>query len=122
MFFQQPPRYVTKGESNNGGLLKKSIYGLKQPPRFDKFNSILLQVFIEQVSNHAMFVKSPSTGYVIIIVYVDDIVIVGSNVSGINETKKWLHSQLHIKDLGKLQNFLGIVMSRNKHGLLLSQQ
>lgn len=66
-----------------------------------------------------MFVKSPSTGYVIIIVYVDDIVIVGSNVSGINETKKWLHSQLHKKDLGKLQNFLGIVMSRNKHGLLL---
>lgn len=76
-------------------------------------------VFIEQISNHAMFVKSPSTGYVIIIVYVDDIVIVGSNVSGINETKKWLHSQLHKKDLGKLQNFLGIVMSRNKHGLLL---
>lgn len=68
-----------------------------------------------------MFVKSSSTGCIILIVYVDDIVISGSDFSGIDETKKFLQSQLHIKDLGKLQYFLGIVVSRNKHGVMLNQ-
>lgn len=46
----------------------------------------------------------------------------GSDLKGIDETKKWLNSQLHIKDLGNLQYFLGIAVNRNQHGLLFSQQ
>lgn len=36
-------------------------------------------------------------------------------------TKQWWQPQLHVKDLGKLQYFLWIVVSRNKHGILMSQ-
>lgn len=106
-------------------LLKKSIYGLKQSPRawFDKFSSLLLQAsFNRTVSDYSLFVKSSFWGLELLIVYVEDIVISGSDATGINETKWWLHSQLHIKDLGELQYFSRIVVSRNKHGLLSSQE
>lgn len=122
---QQPPGYVPEGETHKVCLLKKSIYSLKQSPRawFDKFSSLLIEFgFKRTISDYSMFVKNSPAGCVILIVYVDDIVISGSDLPGIVETKRWLHSQLHIKDLCKLQYFLCIVVSRYKHGVLLRQQ
>lgn len=46
-----------------------------------------------------------------LVVYVDDIIISGSDVCGIVDMKKSLQSQLHIKDLGKLLYFLGTEVS-----------
>lgn len=77
-------------------------------------------VFIEQFQI-IVFVKFSSTGCVILVIYVDDIIISGSDLSGIEETKRWLQSQLYIKDFGELQHFLGIIVSRDKCGLLSSQ-
>lgn len=68
-----------------------------------------------------MFTERTSLGCLILVAYVDDIIIIGSDVTCVQATKDWLHSQLHIKDLGKLQYFLGIVVSRNNNGILLNQ-
>ena len=51
--------------------------------------------------------------------YVDDIVIIGSDMVGISSLKSFLHGQFYTKDLGMLKYFLGVeVMS--KHGIFLS--
>ena len=43
-----------------------------------------------------------------LVVYVDDIIITGSDSKGISSLKSFLQSQFHIKDLGMLRYFLGI--------------
>ena len=54
--------------------------------------------------------------------YVDDIVITGSDSESILSLKSFLHSQFHIKDLGMLKYFLGIEVMRSKQEILLSQR
>lgn len=123
VFMEQPPGFVAVEESDQVCILKKSIYGLKHSPRvwFDKFSNLLLRVgFTRTVSDHSVFVKHNSLGCIILMVYVDDIIISGSDGAGIQATKQWLQSQLHVKDLGKMQYFLGIVVSRNQHDILMN--
>ena len=45
-------------------------------------------------------------------IYVDDIIITGSNKEGIISTKAFLKSSFDIKDLGELKYFLGISSSQ----------
>ena len=53
--------------------------------------------------------------------YVDNIVITGSDSKGISSLKFFLQSQFHTKDLGMLRYFLGIEVMRSKHRIFLSQ-
>ena len=53
--------------------------------------------------------------------YVDDIVINGSDPKVILSLKSFLHSQFHTKDLGLLKYFLGVDVMRSKQRILLSQ-
>lgn len=121
---QQPPGFVAEWESDQVCILKKAIYGLKWSPRawFDKFNNPLLQVgFTRTASDYPAFVKHASLGCIILIVYMDDIIIFESDAAGIQAAKQWLQFLLQVKDRGKLQYFLGIVVSRNRHGMLMNQ-
>lgn len=125
VYMQQPPGYVAEGEARMVCKLHKSIYGLKQSPRalFEKFSSIVLSFeFVSCISNYSVFVKKSIRGCIILAVYVDDIVISASDVNRIQETKAWLQSKLQIKDLGKLQHFLGIEVARQHEGIFLSQK
>ena len=54
--------------------------------------------------------------------YVDDIVITGSDSKGISSLKSFLQSQFHTKDLRMLRYFLGIAVMRSKHGIFLFQR
>ena len=54
--------------------------------------------------------------------YVDDIVITGSDSKCISSLKSFLQSQFHTKDLGMLRYFLGIEVMRSKYGIILSQR
>ncbi|KAG6385943.1 hypothetical protein SASPL_154826 [Salvia splendens] len=65
---------------------------------------------------------SRASGIVILIVYVDDILISGSDVRGIEETKKYLQQHFVIKDLGRPKYFLGIEIAHGNSGVSLSQQ
>jgi hypothetical protein len=55
-------------------------------------------------------------------VYVDDIVITGSDKEGIQILINHLSSSFLTKYLGKLRYFLGIVVARSKAGISLSQR
>ena len=58
----------------------------------------------------------------VLIVYVDDIILMGDNVVGINHLKKGLATEFEIKDLGALRYFLGLEIARSKKGIIFSQQ
>ncbi|GJV10853.1 putative RNA-directed DNA polymerase [Tanacetum coccineum] len=91
--------------------LKKSLYGLKQAPR--QWNAKLTHTLIEHgfkqsKSDYSLFTKSEKGSFIVLLVYVDDIIVTGNNVDSIESFKKFLKTKFQIKDLGKLKYFLGI--------------
>ena len=123
VYMAQPPGFESKGESVCH--LRKSIYGLKQSPRawFDKFSStVVSHGMTRSQADHSVFFKRTTSGIVILVVYVDDIVITGSDNDGIQVLIRHLCSSFLTKDLGKLRYFLGIEVARSKAGISLSQR
>ena len=122
---EQPPGFVTQGEIGRICRLRKSLYGLKKSPHawFDKFSQPIEEFGMQKrKSDHSIFYRNFSSGIILLIVYVDDIVITGSDFKGISSLKSFLQSQFHTKDLGMLRYFLGIEVIRNKHEIFLSQR
>ena len=64
--------------------------------------------------DHSVFYKNSSSGIILLVVYVDDIVITRSDSKGILSLKSFLHSQFHPKDLEMLKYFLGVEVMRGK--------
>lgn len=55
--------------------------------------------------------KSTSTIFLCVLVYVDDLVIIGTHPEAIKKFKYHFHACFHMKDLGPLKYFLGIYRS-----------
>ena len=125
VYMEQPPGFVAQGEYEKVFRLQKALYGLKQSPRawFGRFSQTLEQFGLRKSkSDHSVFFKNTREGVILLGVYVDDIVITGSDTTGISSLKTFLHTQFQTKDLGTLKYFLGIEVSRSKKGIYLSQR
>ncbi|XP_019053993.1 PREDICTED: uncharacterized protein LOC109114952 [Nelumbo nucifera] len=72
--------------------------------------------------DHFVFGHDLKDGTILIVVYVDDIVIIGSDNNGIDRLKNFLQNHFHRKDLVKLKYFLGIEVARSRHGINLCQR
>ena len=104
--------------------LKRSLYGLKQAPRawFEKFRSTLLHFsFVQSQYDSSLFLRKTTTGLVLLLVYVDDIVITGSDSTLIAQLQQHLQASFHMKDLGPLTYFLGLEVHTNSSGIFLNQ-
>ena len=127
IYMDPPPGFRAEGEySGKVCRLRKSLYGLKQSPRawFNRFSDVILSLgFTRCHSDHTCFThRRPDGRTVIILVYVDDIIITGDDVSGITKVKKALSQSFDVKDLGSLRYFLGIEVARSRQGISLSQR
>ena len=58
---------------------------------------------------------------ILVAVYVDDLLIAGPNIGLINDLKSDLKGAFHMSDLGELNYFLGLQISRLHDGLFISQ-
>ena len=125
VYMEQPSGFVAQGEIGKVCRIRKSLYGLKQSPCpwFGKFSQVV-ETFGMQKSkpHHSIFYKNSSSGIILLVVYVNDIVITGSDSKGILSLKSFLNSQFRTKDLGMLKCFLGVEVMKSKQGILLSQQ
>ncbi|KAK9913516.1 hypothetical protein M0R45_037329 [Rubus argutus] len=104
--------------------LHKSLYGLKQASHqwFSKFTEAILAAgFSQSKVDYSLFVRKNGTSLTILLIYVDDILIIGNNMESINALKQFLHTRFRIKDLGDLKFFLGIEIARSKKGIYMSQ-
>ncbi|CAL1357650.1 unnamed protein product [Linum trigynum] len=124
IYMEKPPGYNV-GAPGQVCRLNRSLCGLKQAPRvwFETFQSTLLDLGCSQSLNDpSLFIKVTKTGIVLLLLYVDDMIITGSDVEGISHLKEGLQKAYKIKDLGDLSYFLGLEVSRTKEGILLSQR
>ena len=68
-----------------------------------------------------IYVKNTVNGYVILCLYVDDMLIVGSDDEMIKSTKAMLSTRFDMKDMGLVDVILGVKILRTSDGLVLSQ-
>jgi hypothetical protein len=72
--------------------------------------------------DHTLSIKYSTQGKVTaLIVYVDDIVVMGNDDGEIQNLKHSLANKFEIKDLDNLKYFLIIEVARLKHGIFISQ-
>ena len=105
--------------------LVKSIYGLRQSSRMwsDKLAiSLISQGFVRSKNDYSLFIYKTDSHITILAVYVDDIMITGSDESHISAVKEFLDQAFSIKDLGLLHYFLGIEVTYMPDGIALSQK
>lgn len=103
----------------------KSLYDLKQASRnwFTKlWHALLSTGFTQSKVDCSLFTLTSSLGTVHLLVYVDDIIIIGDNPSLIRWVKSILHTKFHTKDLGKLRYFLGLELTYLPIGIHINQK
>lgn len=96
--------------------LQKSLYGLKISPRewYEKFKSEVIKLaFYPYLFQACMFVWRKESSFVIIGLYVNDLLIIGNNVNKINNLKFKLNEVFKMVDLKEPKVFLGIEIIKN---------
>ena len=110
VYMRQPEGYVEQGKEGLVCKLKRSIYGLKQSQRCwnAALDSQLKRIGFKQTTSDPCLYVSMEGEPFIIAVYVDDILLAGKTDQKIKEVKSALSSQFNVKDMGKLEYFLGV--------------
>eukprot|EP00256_Glycine_max_P060365 XP_014629214.2 uncharacterized protein LOC106798083 [Glycine max] len=125
VYMHQPMGFRDKGRPDHVCLLKKSLYGLKQAPRawYQHFADFVATIgFSHSKSNHSLFIYSQDLDRAYILLYVDDIILTTSSDRLRKHFMALLGAEFAMKDLGPLNFFLGIVVSRDANGMFLSQK
>nr|GEV61341.1 ATP phosphoribosyltransferase 1, chloroplastic [Tanacetum cinerariifolium] len=124
IYMNQPKGFIALGQESKVCRLVKSLYGLKQAPNqwHQKFDHTMLESgFKINECDKCVYVKDTSSGYVIMCLYVDDMLIIGSNDKMIKSTKDILKSKFDMKDMGLANVIRGIKIIQTHNGLVLSQ-
>lgn len=111
VYMRQPPGFEDKDHPEYVCLLHKSIYGLKQVPRawFNKFSSYILEFgFVCNSGDPSLFVYQKGEAAMYLLLYVYDMVLIGSNKNLLDKLLQVLRKQFRRKDKGALSYFLGI--------------
>ena len=91
---------------------------MKQAPRqwYKKFDSFMLEHGFHRLeADHCVYIKRYDKGkYLILLLYVDDMLIVGHDKNMINRLKKDLGSKFVMKDLSPAQQILGMRIMRDR--------
>ncbi|XP_058004059.1 retrovirus-related Pol polyprotein from transposon TNT 1-94 [Hevea brasiliensis] len=128
--FLEEQVYIEQPEGFNDGsnqvcLLKKALYGLKQAPRawYSRIDSYLLDLgFKRSLNETTLYVKHQSNDVVVVSLYVDDLLVTGSNLKLIEEFKFKMQQVFEMNDLGKMCYFLGMEISQSDKGFFVSQK
>ncbi|WKA09039.1 hypothetical protein VitviT2T_026717 [Vitis vinifera] len=124
IYMEQLEGFSAPGQEKKVCKLVKSLYGLKQAPKqwHEKFDNVMLSHgFKINECDKCVYVKDTEHGYVIVCLYVDDMLIVGSDDKMITSTKNMLNSRFDMKDMGLADVILGIKIKRTSDELILSQ-
>jgi len=125
VYMAQPPGFVHSQFPNHVCKLEKSLYGLRQAPRawFSRLTDKLYAIgFIESQADHSLFVYHQRSTLIYFLIYVDDIILTGSDISSISRVINLLQDDFVVKDMDELGFFLNIDAIQTSHGLYLSQK
>ena len=120
---EQPKGFMVAGKEHLVCKLKKSLCGLKQAPRkwYKNFESFMTGLGYHKAQpDHCVFMKRYAEGdFIILLLYVDDMLIVENGTKRIALLKKSLSKSFAMKDLGPAKKILGMKISRDRSKKLL---
>ena len=126
IYMIQPKGFIVQEQENLVCKMRKSLYSLKQAPRhwYKKFDSFMYRIGFKRCeADHCYYVKFLGNSYIILLLYVDDMLIAGSTIEEINNLKKQLSKQFAMKDLGVAKQILGMRIIKDKaNGILKLSQ
>ena len=116
---EQPQGFITPGQADKVCLLLKAIYRLKQASCAwnIRIHGVLLELsFMCTYSNMGIYVylHQEGEGIVIIILYVNDIMLLRDKNKEISQIKSMLSSCLEMTDLGEIDSYLGVHITRDQ--------
>lgn len=123
IYMEVPPGY-NKFNKDLVCKLNKSIYGLKQASRAwnEMFDKVVKQLgLIQANADKCLYVGFFDTELVYLLLYVDDILLIGRNNVRLENIKQALKNNFDMTDLGNLQTFLGINFKREEEKIYMSQ-
>ncbi|KAL0326149.1 UNVERIFIED_CONTAM: Retrovirus-related Pol polyprotein from transposon TNT 1-94 [Sesamum radiatum] len=124
IYMDQPEGFVAHGNERKVCKLVKSLYGLKQAPKqwHEKFDQTILAFgFTVNENDNCIYCKVKGDRIIILCLYVDDILLIGSCIEIITETKSFLKNKFEMKDMGEADVILGIKLIRSTDGIAISQ-
>ena len=127
VYMDQPQGFETTSKRNLVCRLKKSIYGLKQASRqwYLKFNDTVLSYgFVEMTVDRCIYMKVVGSKFIILVLYVDDILLAANDRGLLHDVKNFLSSNFEMKDMGEASYVIGIEIFQDiSQGILgLSQK
>jgi len=122
IYMLQPEGFGEKGKENMVCMLNRSIYGLKQASRqwYILFNNAITSYgFSMTEGDHCIYTKVIGSYFVLLSLYVDDILIASNDKVTLVEVKAWLSSKFDMKDMGEASFVLGVEIHRDRNRRLL---
>lgn len=124
VYMEQPQGFVHPLHPDFVCKLNKALYGLKQAPRawYTRLSQFLLDLgFTASLVDTSLFLHISGSTKIFLLIYVDDIIVTGTDVHLISALIARLQQEFPVKDLGPLNYFLGIQVTRTPDGLHLCQ-
>ncbi|XP_019196314.1 PREDICTED: uncharacterized protein LOC109190295 [Ipomoea nil] len=123
VYMKQPPGYEDSSHPDYVCHLQRSLYGLKQAPRawFKRLHDFLISAgFLPSKNDVSLFHYTAGASRIFLLVYVDDIIMMGNDTSLLDMMLRRLSTAFKIRDLGTPGFFLGIGTLALDGGYLLS--
>ncbi|GJV54359.1 retrotransposon protein, putative, ty1-copia subclass [Tanacetum coccineum] len=122
VYMVQPEGFVTLKHPNQVCELKRFIYGLKQASRqwnkrFD--DEIKKFCFTQKRNEPYVYMKASVSNVTFLILYVDDILIMGNYILMLQDVKSYLGKCFAMKDLGEAAYVLGIKIYKDRSRRLI---
>jgi len=117
VYMTQPEGFVDTKHPNKVCKLEKSIYGLKQASRSWNLcfhEKVKAFGFSRSEDESCVYVKASGSTITFLVLYVDDILLIGNDIPTLNGVKAWLGKCFAMKDLGEATYILGIRIYRDR--------
>ncbi|KAK4411870.1 Retrovirus-related Pol polyprotein from transposon TNT 1-94 [Sesamum angolense] len=113
--------FTIVGEEQKVCHLQRSIYGLKQASRSWNihFDGVIRGYDFVKNDYPCVYKKVSGSSVMFLVLYVDDILLIGNDIKMLRDTKAWLSTQFSMKDLGEASYILEIKIFRDRFKRIL---
>ncbi|KAK1692319.1 hypothetical protein QYE76_009016 [Lolium multiflorum] len=122
LYMVQPKGFVDPKNADKVCKLQRSIYGLKQASRSwnRRFDKVIKDFgFIQCHGEACIYKKVSGSSVAFLILYVDDILLIGNDIELLSSVKGYLNNSFSMKDLGEASYILGIKIYRDRSRRLI---
>nr|GFA50440.1 putative ribonuclease H-like domain-containing protein [Tanacetum cinerariifolium] len=124
VYVMQPPRFQDPAYPTKVYIVEKAMYGLHQAPRawYGTLSKYLLKNgFQRSTIDQTLFIRRQRENFILVQVYVDDIIFGSSNPQLCREFEALMHENFQMSAMGELNFVLDLQVLEKEDGIFLSQ-